>query len=67
VRTIAFIVVGVSSVRNVAAASIIFREQLLCRGEHLDEVDWGFFHHVLHLLLRCLRKECTQMNEIAGR
>src|SRR5437016_2936486 len=43
----------------IAGSSIIFREYLFCRVEHLDQVDWVFFHHVLHLLLRCLRKECA--------
>src|SRR5207244_11522694 len=60
-RTIAFMSPFSSGFGSavIAGSSIIFREHLLCRGKHLDEIDCGFFHHFFHLLLRGLRKECA--------
>src|SRR5207244_10695418 len=67
-RTIAFMSPFSSGFGSavIAGSSIIFREYLFCRVEHLDQVAWVFFHHVLHLLLHCLRKACGVWDGFSG-
>src|SRR6267143_7021902 len=61
-RTTAFMSVDdFSSFCIVTVESIIFRQNLLCRSQHLNQIYGGLLHHILHLLLGSIRKEGAQV------